>query len=695
MYGKPAPRGKFLGMRRAIRLSSVVAVAAIAAQAMAGDLIVKFINLNGAGAHDAAHTYVTFGGGGTGLAGQIIGGGALVIGQSYPMTSMPQGVKLQQYLSGRVYISYGAGLNANAGNAYNPNFANPSLPDYGTRWDKIELTWNGTAGGANLTAQDFFGIPLRLKNSGGSVTPVVLTWNLSTSTVMNSLGALSGFSLNALGHPQGALVTGPAGVTIAGVPNNPVVRVISPATVTPTGGSTVYPSMAPYIAYLRNNGGQPIATNIAGNNGMIGPSLQTYDLQATVRNAAGVVGGASVQPGDLVFTGTVNSGGGNVATTFVVHAAEFNDFAIYGCNAPFTMAQGANTNSIVQKALGDYFAGLNFGLIGSNAQNPMNAGHTIGASPSWTWYGNKPNGINQAKMNVKSAFKNAQPSHKYYNTYAEYLVEAGDAYGFPFNDRLQAPLASLAVGSTLEVAVLKDALPALSLPVEVPPAEAPPSSGDPTCDLMFHADLATWQGVTSDDDLRVTFEEPSWPVNTSLSGPWTVGDITMQGFAGTPSPNVYVADFGSPFGTGKWLTANGDESIDITPSAPVRAIAFNAAANALGSAFVNVYGAGNELLGSLTLPVGQVRFVGITSGVPITRVNFSSVLGAQQDTGLDNIRIAQFEGPSADLNHDGIVDGADLGILLGQWSADGTADLNCDDVVDGADLGILLGSWSS
>jgi len=47
----------------------------------------------------------------------------------------------------------------------------------------------------------------------------------------------------------------------------------------------------------------------------------------------------------------------------------------------------------------------------------------------------------------------------------------------------------------------------------------------------------------------------------------------------------------------------------------------------------------------------------------------------------------------ADFNGDGVVDGADLGTLLGQWGSDGPADLNGDGVVDGADLGTLLGQW--
>jgi len=50
----------------------------------------------------------------------------------------------------------------------------------------------------------------------------------------------------------------------------------------------------------------------------------------------------------------------------------------------------------------------------------------------------------------------------------------------------------------------------------------------------------------------------------------------------------------------------------------------------------------------------------------------------------------------ADLNGDGVVDGNDLGTLLGQWGpcAGCAADFNGDGVVDGNDLGTLLGSWS-
>ncbi len=47
-----------------------------------------------------------------------------------------------------------------------------------------------------------------------------------------------------------------------------------------------------------------------------------------------------------------------------------------------------------------------------------------------------------------------------------------------------------------------------------------------------------------------------------------------------------------------------------------------------------------------------------------------------------------------DLNNDDIINGADLGLMLGAWgTSDPDADLNDDGLVNGADLGLLLGAW--
>lgn len=45
--------------------------------------------------------------------------------------------------------------------------------------------------------------------------------------------------------------------------------------------------------------------------------------------------------------------------------------------------------------------------------------------------------------------------------------------------------------------------------------------------------------------------------------------------------------------------------------------------------------------------------------------------------------------------HDGVVNGADLGLLLSNWGLDATGDLNGDGTVNGADLGELLSQWGA
>jgi hypothetical protein len=62
---------------------------------------------------------------------------------------------------------------------------------------------------------------------------------------------------------------------------------------------------------------------------------------------------------------------------------------------------------------------------------------------------------------------------------------------------------------------------------------------------------------------------------------------------------------------------------------------------------------------------------------------------------IDAYRAATRGRNAADLNLDGHVPGADLGLLLGEWGAGqgSFADLNGDGIVNGADLGILLGQW--
>ena len=47
----------------------------------------------------------------------------------------------------------------------------------------------------------------------------------------------------------------------------------------------------------------------------------------------------------------------------------------------------------------------------------------------------------------------------------------------------------------------------------------------------------------------------------------------------------------------------------------------------------------------------------------------------------------------ADLSGNGMVDGADIGLVLAGWGTDGPSDINGNGVTDGADMGLLLAAW--
>ena len=66
--------------------------------------------------------------------------------------------------------------------------------------------------------------------------------------------------------------------------------------------------------------------------------------------------------------------------------------------------------------------------------------------------------------------------------------------------------------------------------------------------------------------------------------------------------------------------------------------------------------------------------------------------------GVDGVWIDASDAPGTpgDLNEDGVVNGADLGIMLGAWGACAgcAADLDGDGAVNGVDLGMLLSAWT-
>jgi hypothetical protein len=105
---------------------------------------------------------------------------------------------------------------------------------------------------------------------------------------------------------------------------------------------------------------------------------------------------------------------------------------------------------------------------------------------------------------------------------------------------------------------------------------------------------------------------------------------------------------------------------------------------------------------TLTTIAGTTATGGITEGLAISRDGRHIIFRGLLDADLVGAFLITFDEESspADLNGDGTVDGADLGLLLSTWGpcpdcpfAACAADLNGDCTVDGADLGLLVGEW--
>ena len=97
--------------------------------------------------------------------------------------------------------------------------------------------------------------------------------------------------------------------------------------------------------------------------------------------------------------------------------------------------------------------------------------------------------------------------------------------------------------------------------------------------------------------------------------------------------------------------------------------------------------------GGFTLPAGSMGAAAMMVGTVYDVVVLDSVPGQLTASLLE---FSPKRTPLGDLNDDGQITGADLGLLLASWGpcVDCAADLNNDDEVTGADLGLLLAGWS-
>jgi len=127
----------------------------------------------------------------------------------------------------------------------------------------------------------------------------------------------------------------------------------------------------------------------------------------------------------------------------------------------------------------------------------------------------------------------------------------------------------------------------------------------------------------------------------------------------------------------------------------------HAEGNNAGAAYVfgrNVGGADNW--GLLQKLVASDAMAGdfFAQGIALTGEYVTCGVRLDDDNGMNSGSARVFTINSLcpqDLNGDGVVDTADLGILLGSFGMSGIGDLNLDGVIDTADLGLLIAGFSA
>ncbi|MEN2988488.1 hypothetical protein WG926_09250 [Tistrella sp. BH-R2-4] len=396
--------------------------------------------------------------------------GTAMTAQSWYALSTITSFVINDTTSGRIYVAY-----APNGCTINPNASILSGND--DVFDKFELTFDGTVFScADLTAIDFWSIPMSLSTSLKKAPVGHLAGLTGTTTAADLYTALAALSdpvqstpaakavIEAFAKDGNALPTGVADQLLSpasGVVTNGAgdfVRIIGPNSYPPFGSpstdalpglpATPYntflsyydalissfgpgtASPAPGFTSLGNGRIATIKGQFAGNSQETGPSYaaQAYDLKASIDKA-----------GMITLAGS--TGHFPSVTITIDRWNLLNPAASYGAAPAFSLNGGALQtpgNDVYGWILGDFFAGLNIGAIGSATTVKVSGSSVaVGDMASSDWFSTLP-----AKGLLFAALWPAGVTD-HWNQWAAALNPSSQAYNFAFAERFSAPQLNL------------------------------------------------------------------------------------------------------------------------------------------------------------------------------------------------------------------------------------------------------------
>ena len=348
-----------LPVARWLRCGVVLSVLLVAAASRGQQpLSIQFDNLSGI---DPSNVYVGFSttvspftatNAATGQSLSVIYSGTTT-GNWYPLSSLGAGINVTNITAGLIYVAYGTPWSPQPTNpGYQPSFVDQSNPNYYSRFDTVELTYNGNpADVADLTAINAFSIPMTLNaysgGTGGTLRGTV-AGPASTAAVVQAISPLTT-------TPGSSIVTDASGN---------FVRVIAPNSYGPSQPQP-YNDFGGYLDYLSNtwapaHGGSigTIGGHFAGVGAGGSPATDGQDYQFTASlNASG----------DLILQGTGGVAGSHELE--ILHADLVASTGIYGANPAYILDPGTaqqqqfsgSTNDMYGWIIGDLLAGLNTG----------------------------------------------------------------------------------------------------------------------------------------------------------------------------------------------------------------------------------------------------------------------------------------------------------------------------------------------